>query len=101
MLRKDAHSRRTRAGLIARVSNVSEISGSSVLASNDVVPFDDCGDSDVRPIFVVSLVDANNASMGANEYFRSAGNFGGQRKRKVEFRARREVSLHSKIHAAR
>lgn len=71
-----------------------------MLAANDVVSFDDRGDPDVRSIFILSLVDADDASMSANEDLGAAGDFGRQCERKVELGTRRQVSLHSKIHAA-
>jgi hypothetical protein len=70
-------------------------------AANDIVSLDDCGDPNVRSVFVFSLIDANHAPVGANEDFCTACDFGGQCERKIQLRAWREVSLHPEIYAAR
>lgn len=52
-----------------------EILGAGCFPSNDVVPFDHCGDTDAFVLFILLLVNSDNSSVGANEDFSAACDF--------------------------
>jgi hypothetical protein len=73
----------------------------SRLAANDVVSLDYGSDANVGSVVVISLVDANNPAVGANEDFCSSGNLGRERERKIEFRPWSKIPLHGEVNASR
>ena len=45
--------------------------------ADNIVALDDCGDTDIGKLVIVSLVDANHTSMSAHENFGPASDFRG------------------------
>lgn len=77
-----------------------EASGAGIFAPDDVVPLDYSGDSDGFLICGRAFVDANNASVSADEDFGAARDLSGQRERKIDLGARCEIFFYDKVNAA-
>ena len=72
---------------------------SSWFAANNFVPFNDRRDADPRRSIFRLPVYANDLTHGANENFGSAGDFGRQGQRDVEFGSRAQVLVDREINA--
>jgi hypothetical protein len=70
------------------------------IGTNNFVPLNDRGDADARRAVFRLLVDSNHFPHGANENFRTAGDFGGQSERNVELRTGSQVLVNCEVNTA-